>query len=82
MDDSANTAEIITAMSRQQKLRDSSQASKDFSINIDDFLSKVSCSKILVFSNNSIIVLLSKISQLAYGRIHTDPAFSKRQNSP
>lgn len=59
MDDPTNTAEITAALSSQQKRTGSFQADKDFFLKLDDLLSKVSCSKILVFSSMNIIVLLS-----------------------
>jgi hypothetical protein len=59
MDDPTNTAEITMALSGQHKRTGSFQADKDFFLKLDVLLSKVSCSKILVFSSMNIIALLS-----------------------
>jgi hypothetical protein len=59
MEDPKNRAKANAALSGPQKLRGSSQARKDLPIIMDEFLSKVNCSKILVFANNGIVVILS-----------------------
>jgi hypothetical protein len=47
------------ALTHQKGSRASWMRDKDFSVNFDDFLGAVNCSKIFIFSSNNIFVVLS-----------------------